>query len=1436
MFLFRSSTTVTPVHVDMQCDDATVHDLTVALAALEGHVSDDAATWCCVVDGHPLDSRLPLCSTPVLEGAEVSLCRGDGSGRSGPTTGSTDPESVRHHPVPHATTAPDRHTLQVVAGPTTSAHVTLDAGAPTIVGRTSTCDLVIEDPTVSRRHCAVIVDPDQGHATITDLGSSNGTWLDAEAVSSTTDLPDGAWVHLGASILEYRRCSPTPPAPRLLPVTDDPSGRPGTWTVPFNRPPRPGPPPSPAPVPVPDVTTRTAATTRLGIAALAGPAIAGIAIAVVAGNPTWALFTLLGPLMLLAGWWDQRRQHRRETRGAARRSRSDLAMFRTGLRHAGDAEIHRRRRSAPDPATIRQWIEGPSARLWERRPTHDDFLVLRVGVGAVTWTPPLTGDLPPLPRPGNTDPATETLRAIVEEASTLTDVPIRVDLRSGAVLGIVGPPGVTAACTRALILRLCTLHGPADLELDVLPDNGPMSEAARWLPHRMPWHTWADTDGMDATRPPGSSNPCAPVRVLLVTDPAVLDGHRSTVRRAMQGRDDLAMIVVSERRERLPSTCTTVIECIDAHGSAHLYGPRVGEVVHELRLDGIAPDPTSHLTRLLARHHDPERRLHHALPSGDLRLFDLLGLVDDPRELATELTRRWRRRADLSSLRWPLGVGEGGTVEFDLAGDGPHLLVAGTTGAGKSELLRSMIVGLAASRPPDTVSFVLIDFKGGSAFDELADLPHTVGVVTDLSPETTRRTLTILEAELRHRERVLLDAGAADVAELSDGPGRLVIVIDEFATLARELPGALDALVSIAQRGRSLGIHLVLATQRPSGSVSDAIRANVGARIALRLQSRADSDDVVDAPDAAAIPRRTPGRAMVRIAAESLFAVQVASVGLAVRTTTGPRVHCRVGWPDADHPDTPSSEHSDASEEPSGHTAPETSDLSRFVHAARAAATASGAPRPRKVCPPPLQGRHHLEELCDGDDPTMLGIAVADVPDEQRRSTLGWSLSEGPLVCVGVTGSGTSTALRALGVRAARRPASEVALVVFDGADRALSDLGNLPHTAALIEASDEERQRRAVTRLTQELTRRRSRPDQDAPRVVVLVDDGAALLQRWGDPVDGLSDALGELFTQGAALGIHCAWATDRLGAVPLSWQASCTQRWVFRLADRSQVPGARQDLCDPDRPSGRFLDVARDVTAHVARPIDDPAHLGALVDAAGAVGTAHRHLSVGSLPDPVVIGALGASDSSVDGVLDVPLGIGHESLRTVGFHLAPDDHAVVTGPPRSGKTSTLHTIMELAHRDGWSDQLLCVSGRRPSRHPGWEAHLVAAPALSGVVTSRLDEGRGTVVLIDDADRLPDDGHGLVQLLERGHPSLHVVAATDPTALRTGYGHFLRHLCRSHHGLLLCPDTDIDGEALRVRLPRRAPIPLTPGRGYLVGDEGACLVVVASPGAASTR
>jgi S-DNA-T family DNA segregation ATPase FtsK/SpoIIIE len=268
--------------------------------------------------------------------------------------------------------------------------------------------------------------------------------------------------------------------------------------------------------------------------------------------------------------------------------------------------------------------------------------------------------------------------------------------------------------------------------------------------------------------------------------------------------------------------------------------------------------------------------------TGIPRVVPLLDALDLPVPTGDVVARRWAAPRPYG-LEATIGTGPDGPLTIDLVQQGPHTLIAGTSGAGKSELLQTLVLALAVQYPPERLNFLFIDYKGGAASADFRALPHNVGSVTDLDERLSLRALASLRAELRRR-LALLEGRAKDLAGMQriapdEAPPSLVIVVDEFATLVKEIPDFVSGIVDVAQRGRSLGIHLVLATQRPTGAVNDNILANTNLRIALRVLEAADSIAVVGAKDAAFIPVPLRGRAYARTGPGPLTAFQCAWSG-----------------------------------------------------------------------------------------------------------------------------------------------------------------------------------------------------------------------------------------------------------------------------------------------------------------------------------------------------------------------------------------------------------------------------------------------------------------------------------------------------------------------------------------------------------------------------
>ncbi|MFD2028076.1 FtsK/SpoIIIE domain-containing protein [Promicromonospora aerolata] len=607
----------------------------------------------------------------------------------------------------------------------------------------------------------------------------------------------------------------------------------------------------------------------------------------------------------------------------------------------------------------------------------------------------------------------------------------------------------------------------------------------------------------------------------------------------------------------VPPGCRAVARVLDTR-HVRLTGP--DGRTRTVPLVGVAPEWAEHLARLLAGAarlgrtaagpQDGDR------PPATVPLSQAHGLTEIPAPPA--LTARWSRP---TGWRVPLGVGpDGAPVGLDLVRDGPHLLVAGTTGSGKSELLQTLVLGLALTRPPADLALVLVDFKGGTSLGACPDLPHVVGRATDLEPRLAARALAGLRAELRRRERVLAAHAVPDVAELPAGAlPRLVVVIDEFRALADDLPEFLPALLRVAAQGRSLGVHLVLATQRPGGAVGPDLRANVSARLALRVTDALESRDVLDDPGAARIPATAPGRALLRVGSAPPVPLQCAHATTPLEAAP-PLVRRAPAWPArpgapggsaTTHTSTGRPAHSSTGPPGTERTDAEPPDIAtQVVEAARRAATALGhVPGPAPWLPQ-LPRRATVADLPPATrrDRAGLVLALGDDPDRQRRTTVTWHPDDGHLAVVGRARSGRTTALVILALSALRLGWA-VHGVTRDPAG--LAALGDQPGYAGTVRPDDPE----AMARLLAETAPAGAGP----VRTLVLVD--------------GVEDARGSV--PPAALRSGAAFALSSDGASLGGLASRVGPRLVLLGTDRAAdvVLGAPVGYAGSGGPPGRAV-----------------------------------------------------------------------------------------------------------------------------------------------------------------------------------------------------------------------------------------------------------------------
>ncbi|MGV9251125.1 FtsK/SpoIIIE domain-containing protein [Streptomyces sp. NPDC003697] len=1330
--------------------------------------------------------------------------------------------------------------LRLVGGLEAGRSVPLAVGR-TIVGRGAEADVRVVATGVSRLHAAFDVLPD-GRVTVTDLGSANGTDVDGARIRETAPVHADDLVSLGGEVL--LRVLPADRLGRVQRINAVREAGPG-GTLPFNRPPRGGRPGGSAPIVVPAPPARTHKA-PFSVAALLGPLAMAAATVVLTGDPRYAAIAALTPLMFLANFAEERLRGRSALRRGSREYAARLAEFEAAVESKHTEEVRSRRAAHPDPAEVLYRATAPGATLWERRPAADDFLHLVAGTADLPWEPPLDQ--------GSTEPEPEAA-AVLARHPALPQVPVVVGVSAGEAVGFEGDRKACLAVTRSLLCQAVVGSGPADVTVAVFTDADRLADWdwTKWLPHGVDVRSGAarlvavgpeqaDTlaQHLLAAGPPAQAaagRPApGPVLLVVVDGATLLEGRPNRLRDLIAGTSARCGALVLTTR--LPALCTSVVT-VSPEGVGQVHDVALGVTVERVLLDGVPLSEARDTARALARFEDPELRIDGAgLPDR----ISLLPLLDLESVDGVAVAGHWKKRVPELRVGAVLGVTERHLFTIDLDDDGPHALIAGTTGSGKSELLRTLIVSMAVDADPEHLTFALIDYKGGGALDECAALPHTVGLVTDLDEQLSERALRCLEAELHHRERLLRATGLSHVrdyqrlrdtgrTELEPMP-RLAVVIDEFATLVKALPDFVDALVGIAQRGRSLGVHLIMATQRPAGSVNDAIKNNVKLRIALRLESIGDSQDVIDNPAAASIGSRQWGRAFYRLSAREVVPVQTAlCTGVTPETAvTAPATAAPflLALPAAE----PGAAESDGA-----------TDLQRLVAAAKEAAGLAGFAEPRRPWPDPLPAVVRAAALPPvaerGLQTEAVGLptyALADDPERQRQYPVGWDPAAGNVLIYGSGGSGTSTALAALALACAGVQGPERChIFALDMGAGDLAPLAELPHTGAHIGPAERERQIRLIRLLRRELDERKTRgvaasgQGGFATDWLILLDNLGALLSDFDKDIAGMNliDELARVYADGPAVGIRFAVTADRSGAVPSAWAALTQQKLLMRMADPGEygyfdVPRGAVPAYVP----GRALVAATRQVIQIGLPAED---LGAAVAACaarwpGAATTAPR---VGLLPAEITVGALAAPAAVASEPWYIPVGLDADTLGGTALRLYEQEHALIAGPQRSGRSTALCTIARQVTAAANPPAVVAFAPRRsPLRElPGLTALVTE---YGGLEAALVPHAGPALLLVDDADTVEDDLGILNRWLSAAVPGRHLVAAGRADAMRRTYGHWTQHARDSRCGILLAPDHDLDGDLLGTTLPRHDRLAALPGRGYLVTDGIAAGVQVA--------
>ncbi|KUN00762.1 cell division protein FtsK [Streptomyces yokosukanensis] len=1100
----------------------------------------------------------------------------------------------------------------------------------------------------------------------------------------------------------------------------------------------------------------------------------------------------------------------------------------------GEAQRERRRAARflhPAPGALYDVLRDP-ARLWERRRTDADFLQVRVGVGEVPVQELAIGRhsaggvlTPPDPFMLNE------ARALQARYTTVSDHPLTAPLDRAGNVSIIGDRADVLRVARSLLVQAAVTHAPDDLAIALAVPGDRIEEWkwAKWLPHALDPQ---NHDGTFATRRIAPS--LAQLAQVVGTDLGRRASYAAEVRRGLSDKKALdltdRLLVLSdehgENAVELPRPDTAV--ALDDMGVTvlHLLAEQVHEPDHvsvRITVDGDqvtmedlrgqqitathgVADRTSHpQAEALARELAPlrlsaESAAEGTSVSGPIDFPQLLG-IDDMATL--DAARQWAPRGERDFLRVPIGLDDRHQpVLLDLKesselGMGPHGLCVGATGSGKSELLRTLVLALATTHTPDDLAMVLVDYKGGATFAPFAPLPHVAGVITNLENQAglVERVHASLAGEIKRRQQVLKDAGnvtdighyralrATDRPDLGPLP-HLFVVIDEFGELLTAKPDFIDLFLTIGRIGRSIGVHLLLSSQRIEAGKLRGLETYLSYRLGLRTFSADESRTVLETTDAFHLPP-LPGFGYLKVDTSTYTRFKAGFVSGAYRGPVERDCEAAAAPLALPYPtfNAPAAAQTAASDEDA--PLPRERETGPTVLGVAVDRLTDAAQPVRRIWLPPLPEALTLETAAgpvqasaDGLRLTQTGgtlrvpLGVLDDPARQWQGSWMHDLNTagGHTAVIGGPASGKTALLRTLALSLAlTHTPRDVAVYGLDLVGGGLSALADLPHVGGIATRIDHERAARTVAEVRamladrEEIFRERSidsvdqlralRARGELPRLgstdVVLLIDGFGALR---DEFAHLDDDVAHLLKRGSGYGIHVVAGMLRWNDVRIATQSLFGSRIELRLNDPADSCVDRKlSATLSSDPPGRALTNGK-LFAQAALPRIDTHtttdDLGPALEQAVATVRATWH---GGLAAPVRVLPTrlpaGRLPSTVAQPRAVPIGVDQETLSTTVLNLlGSDQHLLVLGDSECGKTNLLKLISRsLIDRHDKDDLVFGVFDPRrglrkviPEPYRGGYAHNAAlshalATGIATELAKRLPETADPDTLTDE-------------------------------------------------------------------------------------------------------
>ncbi|MFB5265204.1 type VII secretion protein EssC [Paenibacillus enshidis] len=1063
------------------------------------------------------------------------------------------------------------------------------------------------------------------------------------------------------------------------------------------------------------------------------------------GNSNYFMFQMLTLFMMVSSYTipffvylHNKKEYRLKLAERDRMYRQQLQKHREQLEEKKKEQVRILYEIHGDPQGCTQIVKSRSSSLWERSPEDDDFLQVRIGTGEVPFHIKVQ-----VPRAEGyeREPLLEAAHELADDFQTVEDASIALPLYQSKVIGIVGERTNTLAALRVIMSQIAVRHSPDEVKVAAFYNEREQQEWSwmRWLPH-----VWDDDRSQRMMSDRNSSahqladdlfsrlnrrrnrkdrvgrNMEIPCYVVVLSDAQLIEEEPLLPLLLEDGAyADSCTIVLASRKEALPMQCQLIVEAGPENGVYTLKTESSNITQKSFRMDWLTVDEAGVLARYMA-----PIRLKRSSASDIppvLTLFDMMG-VERVEEL--NVLSRWREMRHPDTLPVPMGVRAGGKKiminlhdKIERQGHGPHGLLAGTTGSGKSEVLQSVVASLAAEFHPHDLAFMLIDYKGGGMSNTFVDLPHVVGTITNLDSNLIERAKISLKAELVRRQKILNEAGNLQhideyyrlLRQRHAQPlPHLVIIIDEFAQLKKDQPEFMDELISIAAIGRTLGVHLILATQKPAGVIDDKIWSNSRFRICLRVQSEGDSRDMIKIPNAAWITK--PGRGYFQVGSDEVFEeLQFAWSGAPYRVHNGSPKVLPVNEVRLNGKREPLLTGDRAATALQGGEPPK--QLQVMIDYIAAQAAAAGIERLQGPWLPPLPEMLDLTALpAKGAENGLYGPAelrpvaglVDDLPN-QRQEPLHIAMDQGHWAVYGMPGMGKTTFVQTLLVSMARAYTPDQWNGYIIDMGRMMRDFTDLPHIGGVMMGEEEDRIKRLFRFLFKLSAQRKELIAESGvktinayrrsaagtvPQIVVIIDGYSSFRNAYPEE----NELLEAVLREGGSLGITFVITANRITDLFEKFRSNIPNAVSYELADPSdyyyavgrpaKTPGPLtpgRGLIKGQTPPLEFQTALPAVGEDEAKR---SAELRRSIAYAGQAWKGERAPAILPLPNKVPLSGLIRSWKRTEGMereypFQVPVAIHIDDLAPFLLNLKEGPHFIVGSPMEGGKTSFLLTWM---------------------------------------------------------------------------------------------------------------------------------------------------------------